>query len=65
MGLPNNRTNRQATHLHERNIAAFETEGDPLLERKVTLEGDDYLRSLTTIFGEWTSPEDEKAWRSV
>lgn len=56
---------REAVNLSEGDIIAFEIEDEHLLVRKVTPGRDDYLHGLTEIFGEWTSPEDEEAWRDI
>ena len=56
---------RDAINLHEGDIIAFEIEDEHLLVRKVTPGRDDYLRGLTEVFSEWTSPEDEEAWRDI
>ncbi len=56
---------REAADLQEGDIIAFELEGDHLLLHKVILEEDGYLKEITTIFGEWASPEDEEAWHDV
>ena len=56
---------RKAAGLHEGDMVAFEVEGDRVVLRKVSVEQDAYLRGLGETMGEWTSPEDEAAWRDL
>ena len=56
---------REAAGLHEGDVIAFEIEGDRLLVRKMVPERDEYLHGLGKLMGEWLSPEDEEAWRSL
>lgn len=56
---------REAANLHKGDLIAFEMEGDRLVLRKVTPGQDEYLQGLAAVFGEWTSPEDEDAWRDL
>lgn len=46
-------------------MVAIEIEGDHLIVSKVALGRDDYSQGLAEIFGEWTLPEDEEAWRDI
>lgn len=56
---------RTAANLDEGDVIAFEVRHDHLVVRKVTPVQDDYLRGLSEVLGEWTSPEDEAAWRDL
>ena len=56
---------RDAANLREGDVVSFEIEGDHLLVRKVTPVRDEYLQGLTKVFDEWTSQEDEEAWRDI
>lgn len=56
---------REAANLREGDVVSFEIEGNHLLVRKVAPAQDEYLEGLTSIFGEWASPEDEEAWRDI
>ena len=46
-------------------VLAFEIEGERLVLHKVTQRQDDYLQALSQVVGEWSSPEDEEAWRDL
>ena len=46
-------------------ILAFEIAGEHLVVRKVGPSPDGYLRGLSETMAEWTSPEDEEAWRDL
>ena len=56
---------REAANLTAGDVIAFEVEGDHLLVHKVTLGQDSYLQGLSKLLREWTSPEDEEAWRDL
>lgn len=56
---------REAADLREGDMVAIEIEGDHLIVSKVALGRDDYSQGLAEIFGEWTLPEDEEAWRDI
>ena len=57
--------NKEVANLREGDVLAFEVEGDHLAVRKVTPNRDEYLHGLSEGLGEWTSPEDEEAWRDL
>ena len=59
------KTIRDAAGLREGDVLAFEVEGDHLVVRKLAPGQDDYLRGLSTTMNEWTSAEDEAAWRDL
>lgn len=59
------KTIRDAVGLREGDVLAFEVEGDHLVVRKIAPDQDDYLRGLSKAMDEWTSPEDEAAWRDL
>ena len=46
-------------------MVAIEIEANHLIVSKVALGRDDYSQGLAEIFGEWTLPEDEEAWRNI
>lgn len=56
---------RDAAGLHEGDTIAFEFEGDRLVVHKVVPGRHEYLHGLGAMMGEWLSPEDEEAWRSL
>ena len=56
---------RDAIGLHDSDVISFEVEDDHLIVRKVTTAQDDYLQGLSATLSEWTSPEDEDAWRDL
>jgi len=55
---------REAANLHVGDVIAFEIEDDHLVVRKVTSGQDNYLKGFSEILNEWSSPEDEEAWRN-
>jgi AbrB family looped-hinge helix DNA binding protein len=56
---------RESANLVEGDVIAFEIEGDHLLVYKVISGRDDYLEGLSKGLSEWSSPEDEEAWREL
>ena len=56
---------REGAGLREGDVVAFEIEGDHLIVRKVARGRDEYLQGLSATVSEWTSPEDEDAWRDL
>lgn len=56
---------RKAAQLKESDMLAFEIKGDHLVVRKITFPVDVYLNGVSEKFNEWTSAEDEEAWRSI
>ena len=56
---------RDAANLKPGDVLAFEIEGEHLVLHKVTQGQDDYLQALSRVVGEWSSPEDEEAWRDL
>ena len=56
---------REAAGLSVGDVIAFEVEGDHLVVHKVAPKHDDYLQGLRGVLSEWTSPEDEEAWRDL
>lgn len=56
---------REAADLHVGDVIAFEIEDDHLVVRKVTPGQDNYLKGLSEILSEWSSPVDEEAWRDL
>ena len=43
----------------------FTTDGKQVTIRKIVLPTDEYLDSVFETFCEWSSPEDEEAWRDL
>ena len=56
---------RDAAALHEGDMIAFEVAADHVVLRKVHTDRDDYLHAVAETMHEWTSPEDEAAWRDI
>ena len=56
---------RDAAKLRPGDVIAFQVEGEHLLVRKVTERQDDYLQALSEVMSEWSSPEDDEAWRDL
>ncbi len=56
---------REAADLHAGDVIAFEIEDDHLVVQKVTPGQDNYLTGLSKVPNEWSSPEDEEAWRDL
>lgn len=56
---------REAANLHVGDVIAFEIEDDHLVVHKVTPGQDNYLKGLSEVLNEWSSPEDEEAWRDL
>ena len=56
---------REAAGLYVGDTLAFETRGDEVVVRKASGERDDHARGLPETMSEWTSPEDEEAWRDL
>ena len=56
---------RDAANLSAGDVLAFEIEGERLVLHKVTQGQDDYRQALSRVVGEWSSPEDEEAWRDL
>ena len=56
---------REAANLRAGDVIAFEVEGERLVVRKVTRGRDDYLQALSEVMSEWSSPEDDEAWRDL
>ena len=56
---------REAAGLYAGDVLAFEAEGDHVVVRRVAGGANDYLQGLRGAMGEWTSPEDEEAWRDL
>ena len=56
---------REAAGLYAGDVLAFETDGDRVLVRKVAEGHEDHLQALSETLGEWTSAEDEEAWRDL
>ncbi len=56
---------REAVNFNEGDVIAFEVKDRHVLIYKVAPARDEYLQSLSSAMNEWTSPEDEEAWRDL
>lgn len=56
---------REAAGLYAGDVLVFETDGDRVMVRKMAQGHDDHLQALSETLGEWTSAEDEEAWRDL
>jgi len=56
---------REAVRLKTGDVVAFEVEDDRVLMRKLAPGRDEYLKAVGHTLTEWTSPEDEAAWRDL
>ena len=56
---------RTEAGLSEGDVVAFLVEGDHVTIRKLVREEDGYLRGVSDTMGEWTTYEDESAWRDL
>ncbi len=56
---------REAAGLIEGDLVTFDLRGDQIVLRRVGLAPDRYLEGFAGAMGEWTSPEDEDAWRDL
>ena len=56
---------REAAGLYAGDVLTFETDGDRVVVRKAGQEHDDHLQALSETLSEWTSAEDEEAWRDL
>ena len=51
---------REVADLHVGDVIAFEIEDDHLVVHKVTPGQANYLKGLSEVLSEWSSPEDEE-----
>ena len=56
---------RTAANLNAGDTLAFEVQADHLIVRKMPMADDAYSHGLAHTLDEWSSPEDEKAWRDL
>ena len=56
---------RRVLGLHKGDAVVFEVEGDKVLLRKAFPMDLEYLRSLEETLCEWTSEQDEEAYRGL
>ncbi len=56
---------RETAHLKKGDIVALDVEDGHILMRKVVPEGKSYLHSVQETLREWSSDEDEAAWRDL
>lgn len=55
---------REAARLKSGDVVALEVEGDRVLMRKIVGD-DEYLAAVQGTLDEWSSSEDEDAWRDL
>jgi AbrB family looped-hinge helix DNA binding protein len=55
---------REAAHLNSGDVVALDVEGDRIFMRKIVGD-DEYLAAVQGTLDEWSSPEDEDAWRDL
>lgn len=55
---------REAARLKSGDVVALDVEGDRVLMRKIVGD-DEYLAAVQGTLDEWSSPEDEDAWRDL
>lgn len=56
---------RKAARIKSGDLLMFSTDGKQVTVKKVELPSDVYLESVSDTLGEWSSPEDEEAWRDL
>ena len=56
---------RDEAGLTEGDMLAFEVAGNHLIVRKIVPTPDGYLHGISETLSEWSSPEDEEAWRDL
>ena len=56
---------RQAAGLHTGDVVAFDLDGPRVSFRKISLSEDGYLKGAAATVAEWSSPEDDDAWRDL
>lgn len=56
---------REAANLRAGDVIAFEVEGEHLVVRKVTWGEVDYLQASSEVMSEWSTLEDDEAWRDL
>ena len=56
---------RETANLNAGDLLLFDVRGDHLVVRKLPVAEDAHLRSLCRTLEEWSSEEDEAAWRDL
>lgn len=60
---------RERAHLNTGDTLILDMEDDRIMMRKLTpkegAKDQEYLRSVQATLDEWSSPEDEEAWRDL
>ena len=56
---------RESANLRAGDLVAFEFENKCVLIRKIAPDDDELVRNLAGALLEWSSPEDEAAWRDL
>ena len=59
------RSIREAAGIYAGDTLAFEVRGERVVVRKASRDGDGATRDVFEIMSEWTSSEDEDAWRDL
>ncbi len=55
---------RKAAHMKAGDTLTFEIKGNHVIVRKINSPDDAYLKGVEEILKEWSSPEDDEAWRT-
>jgi antitoxin PrlF len=55
----------KAAHMETGDILVFEIEDDHLIVKKITFPANADLNYSREMLNEWSSPEDEKAWKRL
>ena len=56
---------RKAAQIKSGDLLMFTTDGKQVTLTKIVLPTDEYLDSVSETLSEWSSPEDEEAWRDL
>ncbi len=56
---------REQANLSEGDLLSFEVRDDHLRVHKISPDRDGYLHAVSEGLNEWSSPEDEDAWRDL
>ncbi len=56
---------RESVGIRPGDLLAFERIGEELRVRRVSPDSDEYLRAVGETMSEWSSKEDESAWRDL
>ncbi len=56
---------RKSVGIKPGDILMFIANGDRVIMKKIEPRTDEYLESISETLNEWSSPEDEEAWRDL